>query len=267
MTYQEALRKALACLRLAERGGTTAESALAAAMAQQIITKYSLDISDVDFDQKQSLEDNENVKDFGYTDPLDVPEFKEFAKEMLQLARTVASHNQCCIGFRGQHNFVSGKERLTSIAYRIVGRPSDVATVRYLYGFYKLQVINLVADNTKGNSYAFKRQFAAGVIDAITEKLNAMEKETFAQAQQEHSPNPLALARVNSAIARIKRRRNEAKEFFLNTKRVVYGHGGTLFKDSRAGHDGKQAGLATGRSNIRTSRARTALGSGAKQIH
>ena len=32
MTYEEALRKAMACLRLAERGGTPEEAAVAAAI-------------------------------------------------------------------------------------------------------------------------------------------------------------------------------------------------------------------------------------------
>ena len=65
MTLEEAMRKAMACLRLAERGGTPEESALAAAKAQEIITRYGLDVSSADYEQGQKEKDEEPIKDFG----------------------------------------------------------------------------------------------------------------------------------------------------------------------------------------------------------
>ena len=265
MTYQEALRKALACLRLAERGGTTDEAATAAAMAQQIITKYSLDISDIDFDQKRADEDKDPIQDFGYTDPLDTCSTKDYCQEIIGLARIVARHNQCEIGWRQVCAFVSGKNRCIAARYRIVGRAADVATARYLYGFYKQQVLNLVADHCKGNSYAFKRQFAGGVIFAVGEKLDAMEKQTFAQARQDQTGNSLALVRVDNAIARIEKRRNEVGIFAINLKKA-YGSSNGGFQHTE-GTGGRSVGLQVGRQNIRTSSARTALGGGNKQLH
>ena len=257
MTYDEALRKAMACLRLSERGGTPEEAAAAAAKAQEIITKYQLDISDVDFDQKRADEDREPIKDFGYEDPLDQPKAKDFSKEMLMLAKYVAYFNQCFVAYRKQDTY--------SLQFRIVGRTSNVQTVRYLYGFYKAQILDLVNRCTKGNSHTYKGQFCMGVVDAIYQE--AQEKQTFANAKSEQANNPLALVRVNNAVERIQKLRQDVVAFNMQVRKANgWSGGGVGFNGSRTSTGGREHGRREG-ANIRTTGAKSSLGSGSNQLH
>ena len=73
MNHDEALRKVRALLNLADqkRGGTPEEAALAAAKAQEIMTKFGIDVGAADYDSEQKKLDAEPIRDFGYGDPLD----------------------------------------------------------------------------------------------------------------------------------------------------------------------------------------------------
>jgi hypothetical protein len=62
MTYEEALRKAAACLRLS-KSSNQAEAALAAAKAQEIMDKYQISAEVLKLDQPK--EADEPVMDFG----------------------------------------------------------------------------------------------------------------------------------------------------------------------------------------------------------
>lgn len=259
MTYEEALRKALACLRLAERGGTKEEAASAAAKAQEIITKYQIDISDVDFDAERLKEDAEPIKNFGYEDPLDCPTASEFSREMFSLAQTVAYFNQCVVAYRKT-------EKAYSFQFRIVGRATNVSTVRYLYGFYKHQIIEIMKAATRGNSRTYKEQFVMGCIDAIQAKLAVQEKETFAKARGDQAGNPLALVRVNNAVARIEKMRVDVHAAFNDTKKS-YGtaRGGFAGTGTRTTTGGRSHGQREGK-KIRTTQAGAAIGGGRKEI-
>lgn len=236
----------MACLKLAERGGTPEEAALAAAKAQEIIDKYKLDVSAVDFDQKQADEDREEVKDFGYADPLD--RTNKWSKECLKLARTVAYFNQCVAGYM--------KHSTYDISIRIVGRPSDVAAVRYLYGFFKLQMNEMIERCCKGNSPTFKGQFGMGIVDAIWQKLEAQQKQTIHEVRE---ANPLALVRVNNAVARLERRSQQALDFYRAQKQNgVYGRGRNGFSGSRTETGARALGRIEGQ-KIRMTGAKGSL--------
>lgn len=259
MTYEEALRKALACLRLAERGGTTDEAATAAAMAQQIITKYSLDVSDINFNQKCADDDDEPIQDFGYADPLDSNE-KDPDHEgawSLRLAKLVAHYNQCEIGWVG-----NGR----GVKIRIVGRGTNVQAVRYLYAFFKRQILDLKKNNCVGHSSQYKGQFCFGCIDTLQAKLDTQHKATFEAAKSEQANNPLALVRVNGAIARINRRMQEVAAYAKGIKSHIYGTGSSRRGSIGSGHEGVEHGRREGQ-NIRVTGAKGSLGSGSKQLH
>ncbi len=206
MKQEEALRKVAALLNLSKRGGTTEEAATALAMAQKLMDKYQIAIEDADFDENAAKLEAEPVTDFGYSDPLDKAKRRHYEDTWsIRLASLLARYNGC----------VARYER-TAAEYstlKLVGRPTDVQTVRYLYGFFKQQVLNLRADCCVGQSSAYRGQFCAGVIDAITEKFEASRKETFEQKRQEHAGNALALVRVNNAIEKVDQRLKDVNEF------------------------------------------------------
>lgn len=209
MTYEEATRKVALLLKLAERGGTPDEAATAFAKAQEIIQKYRLNIDDLDFDANAAKEDSEPVVDFGYNDPLDTFEKSTHYRVQwtLRLASLVAFYNQCAIRWMKHGGPASGA------TYRVIGRPSDVQTVRYLYSFFRNQIDALRKEYCVGHSSTFIGEFCTGCVDTLSRKLEEQSKRTSAEARQSHSGNALALVRVDKAIARIDKRRADVEEF------------------------------------------------------
>jgi hypothetical protein len=237
---------------------------VAAAKAQKIINDYHLDVSQLDFDSNQVEEDKEEVKNFGYEDPLD--DQPKFGKELLQLAREVAAQNCCYVAYT--------KVTTYELKFRIVGRPSDVQTTRYLYGFFKNQIYEIMERCTKGNSPTYKGQFVAGVIDTICVKLNEAKKQTFAEARAAQSNNPLALVRVDKAIARLDKRAKDVLDFALAERRKVaqtYKAAGLRmgkgrgFNGARVDTGGRVHGQREGAS-VRMTKASGSLGSSRKSI-
>ena len=259
MTYDDAMRKVRALLNLADkdRGATPEEAANAAAMAQKIMDKFGIDTNDVDYDQNAAIADAEEIKNFGYEDPLDDRDkCHDYENSWsVRLASTIALHNQCCIGYQ-----VYAK---TGFKIRIVGRPSDVQTVRYLYGFFKSQILALKLSNCKGNSSAYKGQFCNGCIDTLAARLAKSREETFAE---QRANNPLALVRVNGAIARIEKRMKDVIVWKKQTDAGLGIHAGKSgFRGQSTELGGRVAGQVAGQS-IRMSGARASIGGGSKQI-
>ena len=267
MTLDEAIQKAMKLLRLS-KSPNVHEAALAAQKAQEIIDTFKLDVSSLDCDESRGQEDNEPVKDFGYEDPLEESNWKTFSVESIRLASTIAFYNQTITAWRKKGDSEGG------IRIRIVGRASDVQTVRYLYGFYKFQILEMVKQHCKGNSYAYKREFFTGVVDAIAEKLKAGKEQVKAAARSAQSSNPLALVRVEKAIARLEKRYNDVLAVEQATREKLakaYKDAGIKMRSGSGfrGGGGLTGGRAHGQregKNIRTSGASASLGSGQKRI-
>lgn len=261
MTRDEAIRKAMACLRLAERGGTPEESAAAAAAAQKILDRFQLDANDLDFDANAAERDSEEVKDFGYEDPLEKVDYLK--PWMLRLASVVARANNCRIVYQQCDFTGSGRNRGASI--KIIGRPSDVQIARYVHGYLRGEVVRLRDSNCKGQSNTYKRQFALGVVETIQDKLDEQRQATEQELRNENVGNSLALVRVNNAIAKREQRYQDVVKFVQQTmpklgKGRVTGNSQTGLGDV-ARHHGRKVG-----EQVRLTRATSSLGSGAKQI-
>lgn len=263
MSHEEALRKAMACLRLA-KSSNPAEAALAAAKAQDIINRYGLDVSGADFEAQDKAKDEEPIKDFDHNDPIDeVPRANR--GWALRLLSVVASVNGCRC-YQGVNFDGNGGKRLM-----VVGRPSDVQTVRYLYGYFKNETTRLRDSNTKGNSGAYKNHYCIGVVDAIVAKLREQKLRTRQEVQAEHAGNPLALVRVNNAIAKQEQRDAAVDRALM---KVIYGTEEPKKSQQRrampAGYTrtstgGREQGRRDG-AGIRITNAKAGLGSGAKAI-
>jgi hypothetical protein len=208
MTYQEAIEKVAKLLRKGNNAATSAEeAAVFLAKAQQMITDYKLAVDDLDFDKNQAEDNKEEVKDFGYADPLDNVKYGNYRESWtLRLAGVVAWANQCATRYR--------RTETKGSIIRIVGRPSDVAACRYLYSFFRTQIEELQRVHCKGNSSAFKGEFAIGCIDTLSRRLREQEEQAVKEVKIKHADNPMALVRVNTAVARIDQRREDVNDFF-----------------------------------------------------
>lgn len=259
MTRDEALQKAAKLLRLAESQNPH-EAALAAARAQELLDRYELDRATVELDAADA-EPAEAIVDFGLRgggDPLALPpgvEINTVGKTWpRRLASVLARANGCFIyyGYADKHR----------MDVHVVGRPSDVAKVRYLYTYLAGEVVRLARRDCVGASSAWTRNYQVGVVDAIGEQLRRSADATREQLRREAEGQTQALVKVERAIVVVAKRRDDA-EAFANAHhnfRVARGATMTFQPGARA------AGRAAGR-EIRVSSARGALGGGLKGLN
>ena len=232
------------------------EAALAAAKAQEIIDRYNLDVNQLGYDSAQEQLDKEPIVDFGYGDPLDYPKYS-FAG-FLRLASIVSRHNGC--------RNILGKDSARGTRIRIVGRPRDVQTARYMYAMLKQSIEELQKKCCNaGHSAGYRNQFWLGCVDAISIKLEESRKQTFETLRQEQGHNPLALVRVNNAISKMENKSKLVHEWMQqNIKGLRPGRSiGNI--GSSAGVSGREHGRREG-ANIRIGSAAGSLSTGRKAI-
>lgn len=262
MTQQDAIRKAIACLRLA-KSSNAAEAALAASKAQEIIDRFQLDMAGIDLNRDQHAQDdfdNEPIKDFGYEDPLD--DVKYLKPWMLRLASVVARANACRVVYLRTDTFDDGRCRGAKI--KVIGRPSDVNTVRYLHGYLRAEVVRLCSENCAGNSGTYKRQFNLGVVETIDAKLQQRRKEMHGEMRQQAASNSMALMRVNNAIAKVEKRGQDVSKWMKQTMTLKTGrvHGtARTGEGSGARAHGRKVG-----EQVRLTSAKGSLGNSVNQI-
>ena len=255
MTQQDAIRKALACLRLANSDNPN-ESALAAARAQEIIDRYQLDISGLDYNSQEEARDTEEIKDFGHADPLDsLPNPYAW---MIRLSSMVSRFNGC-------RNILSRHENGRGKVVRVVGRPSDVNTVRYLYSCLKMEVLRLRDSNCQGNSQTYKYQFCLGVVDTIRVKLEEQRQATFQSKRAEAGQNGMALMRINSAIAKMELRGETVHKWMYEKIKGLYKTRAVGATTTMLGESARSVGREVGK-QVRMTRASGSLGAGHQLI-
>ena len=253
MTHEDALRKAMSCLRLA-KSSNPAEAALAAAKAQEIIDKFKLDVTGLDYESNDRAHDAEPIQNFS-DDPIADGSQNE-SRWTLMLASTIAKVNGCRVYYSTKMN--------KGYRVSIVGKATDVSTARYVFSFIKQQVDALCKAAGAGHSGTWKRHYCIGVVDTVRSRLLAQQKETFDAARKEHSVNPLALVRVNNAIAKIERQAEAVQKWMDDQLKLGKGRGCSL--NLNAGGNGLEAGRRDGH-KVQFTAARAGIGSGVRQLN
>jgi len=198
MKYEEALRKAASCLRLAQSANPH-EAALAAAKAQEIMDRYNLSTEDMAYSDQPKQEE---IKDFG-ADPLhEVCQVD--TRWTLWLSNTIAKLNSCRTYY---HTKMSG-----SATIKLIGRASDVQTVRYIFSWLEREVRRLTKQECQGYTRKYQVDFRTGVVDTICRKLEEQRAETYKNVQKETS-NSLALVRVQNSIAKMEAKGQEVQKW------------------------------------------------------
>ena len=253
MNQEEAMRKAIACLKLAKSSNAN-EAALAAAKAQEIIDRYGLQVTDDDFDNQEDRKDQEPIMDFG-DDPLDQCG-KHDAFWCVRLISVVCHFNGC------RWYYVGGGD--LGKVLKVIGRPSDVATVRYLYGLLKGEVKRLQSENCVGRSGAYRYQYGLGVADTIYRRMHEQRQATVAAVKTENASNPFALVRVNTALAK-QEWRMQAVDRVVKEKKMKSGRGSGNTQ-SYTGFVARSRGRIDGEGVRMGGSAKAGLGSGRGQI-
>lgn len=256
MTRDEAIQKAIKLLSLATSSNAN-EAALAASMAQQILDKYEISQEMLEGSDQEEPED---FRDFGDDDdPLEeagrVPIWK------MRLAQALCNANACFM-YRAQKFVDFGMSRhKTKTCFQVVGRPSDVQKIRYLYSYLKKEVERLTKEQGPGHGRNWCNNFKVGVVDTIQRKLREAWHEAASTMRQENENNPHALVKIDKALEKIKKRSMDVEVFANNKHKFhkVKTNGGQLNYGAR--EMGRKAG-----EQIRIGNARGSLGAGTRQI-
>lgn len=188
MNRDEAVRKVAALLRLAERPGTAGEAAASAAKAQELMDRYNIEAA-------FALDSgpDESVRDFASIDGGELDSTKRLEVWRAILSRGIASLHGC---------FTFRAHRGLGASLEIVGKPSDVEQVRYLYGWLSRAIVGLVNDHGRGLGPVWRREFCEGAAGEIVARLNANREATIVRERQERGADAHALALVNRALVR-----------------------------------------------------------------
>jgi hypothetical protein len=255
MTYEEALRKATALLRLATSSNPN-ESALAAAKAQDIMDRFN--ISKEVLNQEQgSKEPDEPVTAFGNEPVLTACQKDSIWSGLL--THYVARHYAC------RYYRVSTND-YGSRAFYLIGRASDVQTARYMIGLLAEEVRRLAKAQAAGYSDDYRKNFKAGVVDTIATKLREQRKTTE-DAVRAEAGKGMALVKVNNALLKLEQKQLAVDKWLDDNtgkgKRFAKGRASSNQSYNPSARDhGRKAGQSI---NV-SSRAKGGLTSGAKQL-
>lgn len=235
---QDAIRRAAKLLELATHPNTSVEeAATAAAQAQAIMTKYQIEalVAQADVDSL-SPETEEEIFDFGKKGAhIEDSGDKRIAGWKWPLIDAISLVNGCEAYFghaRHRASHLVGSATGYTKTIDVIGRPSDVTAVRYLYGFLSREVDRLTERDGKGCGRVWCSNFRLGIVDTITRKLHEQRKATVAQLRAEAESRTAidqsrALVRIDNAIARIEERRIELRDWMKKNTRLRAGSGGT----------------------------------------
>ena len=256
MTYEEAIRKVGACLRLAQSPNAN-EAALAAAKAQDIMDRFNITAEVLKQEAGPAAEPDEPVKYFS-----NEPVLTACQKDSLwsgSLAWHISKHYGCSTIRHTTNN-------AGSRSWSLVGRPSDVQTTRYMIGLLAEEVRRLAKTHCLGYSREYAKSFKAGVVDTIARKLREQRKTTE-DAVRAEAGKGMALVKVNNALATIAKKQEAVDKWIAD-----HTGKGKMFEKRRASsnvsvdYTAREHGREVGKSVSVSSKAKGGLTSGAKQL-
>jgi hypothetical protein len=219
-------------LALGGDGSNANESAAAFAAAQRLMTEHAIESAMLDTSDEQP---DEPVTIFDAFDDA-LSHDKRYVSWKGQLAMTLATGNGC-------HCYSS------SGALHLIGRPSDVATVRYFFAYCTKEVERLTRAQERGHSRVWYNNYRQGVVDAIRLKVKA-ERESLLHEMRSRATG-MSLVVVDNAIAKVEERAKNAAEYGMAKLRLGKGRasGGRFDGDARmrGRRDGARINLRGGK--------------------
>lgn len=154
-------------------------------------------------DEDAAVEVDEDAESFGQRDG----GWLDTAKRVIPLwriilARVIATAN-------GAFTFSSYRGDGRSI--EIVGRPSSVEIVRYMFAWLSREIERLSQEHGRGMGAVWRREFLEGAAEEIGERLQDARREAAAEVRREHAANPGALMRIEQGLQRVEAQRQIAE--------------------------------------------------------
>jgi len=207
------LNKIAALLKLAEKNANVNESANAAAMAQVLLSKHRLTVADLDAATNGPRE-AASVANEPLITGSRISQWKS------DLVGQVAKVNGCRYYYSktfakyGQGEVRTRRE--FNVSVRLIGRPSDVAVVRYFYAYLEREIERLSAVAVAGGGITGKsgtNSFKVGAVVAVAKRLN----ESVKASRDEAAASAEAAGREGcTALVHLDLADREVDEFYNN---------------------------------------------------
>lgn len=199
-TSNETLSKIAKLLRLAQSDNPH-ESALAAAKAQELMDRHQISKAMLEVDTTEPVDEESIVHFKGDDDALYTEEGRRQTWRGM-LAATICSYNACACYYSGN-------------ALILIGRPTDVATVRYLYAYCAREIVRFVEEQGPGHGRTWYNNYRRGCVTGIATVLGTQQRELRNAMRTEVSTGMrdggTAIVKVNAAITKFDDRAKETQ--------------------------------------------------------
>lgn len=226
-------------LRLAESSDVN-EAATAAGAAQRLMEAHQIDQAMValeDEDAPTGSGEDEPIRQFDDEEALHV--WARLASWKLQLTWAVASVNGCRT-FQGYTWDKSKGRSMRTIG--IVGRPSDVATVRYLCTYLLAEIDRLCKSASGGKGRTWANCFRLGAVHEVRRRLQEAKRRARMEARAKLQGNIKALVRLDKALANIDGRCEEI-DAWMKEHMNIYAASSSRYRSDVGGWmEGREAG-------------------------
>lgn len=228
------LSKIAGLLKLAERNANVNESASAASAAQALLSKHRLTVADLD--AATNTKESPGVADAPLITGNRISQWKS------DLASAVCSANGCKLYIHKVYAKTGMGEIRTRMEYdvnvKLIGRPTDIAVVRYFYAYLEREIERLSAVAVAGGGITGKsgtNSFKIGAVVAISQRLREAVKAIRAEVT-EGTEGCTAMVRLDTAD-------REVDDFFSSfTKGFTKGQRSQSKIQGEAYYQGKEAG-------------------------
>jgi len=122
----------------------------------------------------------------------------------------------------------------------LVGRDSDVATVRYLFTWCVRQVDRITREECEGESRSYRNSFRHGVVRTISDRLHREAAEARQEARAA-APTGSSLVVVDKALAKVDARAAESVDWAKRNLNISAGRRASI-SDGGAYSHGRDAG-------------------------
>ena len=248
MTQEEKVVERVKKLLELSKSENVNESATAAAQAQKLMTKHSI--------TELMLEKSDEKLEEAIEDAILYAQDKQMPQWYGRLCMKLCGVNQCDC-------YQSGNQ------LKVVGRPSDAQTVRYLFSYISKEIIRLRDQHSEERGEPGRRwrnDFCIGATAEVNNRLYIAAKEARAEMKREADASDTmgtgtAIVLVNNALAKLDKRGADVGVWVKKNLKLQTTSSSRRYSD----RDGRTTGQLAGRNIDIGAGGRGSIGSGSKK--
>lgn len=252
MTREEAIEKVRKLLALSQSNNPH-EAALAAQRAQEILDKYEIEQGMLDLSSDDPTDKEQITQDGILGEPT-----QRMSAWKGVLSDALARANACRSYWNWTRTYSGGR----IMRLKIVGRPSDVQKVQYMFGLLVAEVDRLTKRDCTGEGKTYSNNYRHGMVSAISEKIREAKQSARRAVYAEHAGDTLALVKIDRSLERLDRREQDMAQWMKANLKLK-----NMPNSASYDHDARAHGYRVGKKEVTVnSRARGGLGAAKKAL-